>query len=109
MLYPIVAGALAFNVGSTVLSPVSTRAPLVSMSAELLMAGDFVYGSPAPVSKGLPGFSNPTSFTAGMTGMVVPTASARPATSAVLAGDFVYGSPVPASKGLPGFSNPTCF
>eukprot|EP00308_Calcidiscus_leptoporus_P018538 CAMPEP_0119368184 /NCGR_PEP_ID=MMETSP1334-20130426/14870_1 /TAXON_ID=127549 /ORGANISM="Calcidiscus leptoporus, Strain RCC1130" /LENGTH=55 /DNA_ID=CAMNT_0007384767 /DNA_START=39 /DNA_END=202 /DNA_ORIENTATION=+ len=55
MLSSVVTGALAFNVGSAVLSP--TRAPVVSMG---ILEGDFLYGAPVPASKGLPGFSNPT-------------------------------------------------
>lgn len=72
---------------------------------------DFVYGAPTPLSKGLAGFSNPTSFTADpisteVEGKVVPTGQM----SAPLAGDFVYErDPTPASKGLPGFSSQTTF
>merc|ERR1719181_759369 len=40
-----------------------------------MLEGAFVYGPPVAASKGLTGFSNPTSFTA-ETGKVVPTASA---------------------------------
>ena len=107
MLSSIAAGALSFNLGSpAVLSPTS-RAPVVSMDLSSVLAGEFVYGSPEPASRGLPGFSNPTSFSSGM---VVPTA--RPEAGAKvtpMAGEFLFGSPVAASSGLPGFSNPTSF
>merc|ERR1719395_150296 len=94
-------GPLAFNVGSTVRG--SARAQIVSMAARPTLEGDFVYGSPVPASQGIPGFCGPKSFTDDMTGVVVPTASARPTTwnSNVLEGNFVYGPPVAASKGIP--------
>ena len=104
-------GPLAFNVGSTVRG--SARAQIVSMAARPTLEGDFVYGSPVPASQGIPGFCGPKSFTDDMTGVVVPTASARPTarppTKATVEGDFVYGSPLPASQGVPGFSSPTQF
>ena len=102
---------LAFNVGSTVLSRGSARAQLVSMAARPTLEGDFVYGAPVPASQGIPGFCGPKSFTDDMTGVVVPTASARAPISnkATVEGDFVYGAPVPASQGVPGFSRPTQF
>merc|ERR1719331_3783333 len=113
MIYAIVVGSAAFNVGSTVLSRGSARAQLVSMAARPTLEGDFVYGSPVPASQGIPGFCGPKSFTDAMTGVVVPTASARPTarppTKATAEGDFVYGSPMPASQGVPGFSSPTQF
>ena len=118
MLYAIL-GPLAFNVGSSVLSPGSAivRAPLASMSAvDARLEGDFVYGKPVPASQGIPGFSGPKSFTPEMTGVVVPTnmgesseAPAPRAPSAALEGEFVYGAPVPASKGIPGFAVPKSF
>ena len=104
----VVSSALAFNVGSAVLAP--TRAPVVSMATPL--EGTFIYGPPVPASKGLKGFSSPTSFIADMTGEVVSTSSAKPvAVNEVkpMAASFIYGSPTPASKGLPGFSWPTSF
>jgi predicted ATPase len=54
------APALAFSVGSLVLS--LKRVPVISMIEPL--EGNFIYGPPVPASKGLRGFSNPTSFTA---------------------------------------------
>ena len=104
-------GPLAFNVGSTVRG--SARAQIVSMAARPTLEGDFVYGSPVPASQGIPGFCGPKSFTDDMTGVVVPTATARPTarppTKATVEGDFVYGAPVPASKGIPGFAVPKSF
>jgi predicted ATPase len=54
------APALAFSDGSLVLS--LKRVPVISMIEPL--EGNFIYGPPVPASKGLRGFSNPTSFTA---------------------------------------------
>ena len=102
MLYSIVAGALAFNVGANVGGVLPARAPVVAMSME----GNFVYGAPVPASKGLPGFSGQTSFEGEMAGEVVPTATSK---VTAMAGEFVYGSPAPASKGLPGFSSQASF
>eukprot|EP00325_Prymnesiales_sp_UTEX-LB-985_P002439 CAMPEP_0174694816 /NCGR_PEP_ID=MMETSP1094-20130205/1326_1 /TAXON_ID=156173 /ORGANISM="Chrysochromulina brevifilum, Strain UTEX LB 985" /LENGTH=159 /DNA_ID=CAMNT_0015891155 /DNA_START=20 /DNA_END=499 /DNA_ORIENTATION=- len=106
MLSLVVSG-LALNVGSTV--QMSPRAH-VTMGA--MLEGNFIYGTPVPASKGLPGFSSPASFTADLTGKVVLTALSRPTSSkavSYLQGEFVYGSPVPASTGLSGFSSPTSF
>ena len=103
----LVSGALAFNVGSAVLVP--TRAPVVSMATPL--EGTFIYGPPVPASKGLKGFSSPTSFIADIEGKVVLTSAKPVAVKEVkpMAASFIYGSPTPASKGLPGFSWPTSF
>jgi hypothetical protein len=111
----VMGSVVAFNVGPLL----STRASsgISMMALDYALETKFVYGPPVPASKGLPGFSNPTSFsTAEMEGMVVPTATAgaEPARAegvavSTLEDKFVYGPTVPASKGLPGFSNPTSF
>ena len=67
---------LALTVRNTV--PTSVRAPVVSMVAPL--EGSFIYGPPVPASKGLKGFSSPTSFIVSdlvkaSDGKVVPTAN----------------------------------
>jgi hypothetical protein len=101
-----VSSALAFNVGSAVLCA-PTRAPVVSMATPL--EGTFIYGPPVPASKGLKGFSSPTSFIADMTGEVVSTSSAKPvAVKEVkpMAASFIYGSPTPANKGRPASHGP---
>ena len=98
MLSSIAAGALSFNV--------APRVPVVSMGLQAGLAAEFVYGTPAAASGGLPGFSNPTSF---VSGTVVPTGRASAVTVAPIGNEFCYGAPKAASSGLPGFSNPTSF
>ena len=98
---------LALTVRNAV--PTSVRAPVVSMATPL--EGTFIYGPPVPASKGLKGFSSPTSFIADIEGKVVLTSAKPVAVKEVkpMAASFIYGSPTPASKGLPGFSWPTSF
>jgi len=67
---------LALTVRNAV--PTSVRAPVVSMVAPL--EGSFIYGPPVPASKGLKGFSSPTSFIVSdlvkaSDGKVVPSAN----------------------------------
>ena len=61
----LVTGALALTVGPMMSSSTPARGQPVSMAMET----SFVYGTPTPASKGLPGFSSPTSFS----GVIVPT------------------------------------
>ena len=103
----LVSAALAFNAVAPLRAPTSTRAPVV-VSMNGLLESNFVYAPNVPLSKGLPGFSNPTSFAAETVGKVMPTAepaAVKGKAVSSMAGGFVYGSPVPLSKGVPGFSN----
>ena len=103
----VVGASLSFHAGSPLAAAASTRAPVVSMGPAVPSVGDFVYGSPVPLSSGYSRSGTPnTAMSFKATGAVgKPTArAAAPKMATTLAGDFVYGNKNPLSHGVPGFS-----